>query len=738
MTHPLVDPDSNLTATPIIEPIVRLWTLRFLVDLELHRRLIKPRGWASDLIVRALALPKLQAVQPANTKKGLPETTDDSSSEEGDDEDATIAGLFGDGDDAPPRAGKGFDMDAATQLLRDRHAAEEANARHATPPAIVAANMARLRELVGLSDLETRILTFAVMVHTDQVLDLMSDWVGDLTSARLFHAVSAVLAIPEKEVRQALSPQGTLARSGLLTVDRKQRWALATKLDLLCDGFADTVVSDNIDALELLRGMVTFAPMPTLTLEDFAHVDDEIELMRGYLERVLLARRHGVNILVHGAPGTGKTELTRALAHSLQVKLYEVTGEDTDGDAVMGEQRLRAFRAAQAFFAETPALIVFDEAEDVFADTGPHERSVAQARKAWINRALESNPVPTLWLSNSVTGLDPAFMRRFDMVLRMRVPPARVRKRIILEACAHRLPDTTVQRMSTHGALTPGVVARAASVLQQVADDWAPQRFGEALERLVSGTLEAQGHAPLAPPVALPTTGDYDLRYLNVDCDLAALAQGVVRTRSARLCLYGPSGTGKSAFAAWLAERLECPLLLQRASDMIAPFVGETEQNIARVFREALHERAVLLIDEADSFLRDRAFGGHSWEITAVNEMLTQVEHFNGVLVMSTNLFDTLDAAALRRFDAKLHFGYLRAEQAGAFFAERCTALGLGTPGLEDQSLVARLGALTPGDFAAVIRRHGLSPMRSAAGFARALADECRTRQRGKAPIGFS
>lgn len=736
MTHPLVDPDSNLTATPIVEPIVGLWTLRFLVNLELHRRLIKPRGWSSDLIARALALPKLQAAQPADARKALPETTDDFISGKSDAADATVADPFSD-DGALPHAATGFDMDAATQLLRDRLAAVEADPRHENPPAIVTANMARLRELVGLSDIETRILTFAAMVHTDQVLDLMSDWVGDLTSARLFHALSAVLAIPEKEVRHALSPQGTLARSGLLKVDRKQRWALAAKLDLLCDGFADTAVSDDIDALELLRGMVTFAPLPTLTLDDFAHVDDQIELMRGYLERVLLARRHGVNILVHGAPGTGKTELTRALAGALHVKLYEVCGEDTDGDAVMGEQRLRAFRATQAFFAETPALIVFDEAEDVFSDTGPHERSVAQARKAWLNRALESNPAPTLWLSNSVTGLDPAFMRRFDMVLRMPVPPARVRKRIILEACAHQLPDTTVHRMSTHDALTPGVVARAASVLQQVADDWAPQRFGEALERLVSGTLEAQGHAPLATPAVLPTTGDYDLRYLNVECNLAALAQGVLRTRSARLCLYGPSGTGKSAFAAWLAENMDCPLLLKRASDMISPFVGETEQNIARVFREALRERAVLLIDEADSFLSDRAFGGHSWEITAVNEMLTQVEHFNGVLVMSTNLFDTLDAAALRRFDAKLRFGYLRAEQAGAFFGERCTALGLGAPDPENQSLVARLGTLTPGDFAAVIRRHGLSPMCSVAEFARALVDECRAKQRGTAPIGF-
>ncbi|WP_207002107.1 AAA family ATPase [Trinickia mobilis] len=658
--------------------------------------------------------------------------------DEGEDEDngyAIPVEPHADNASVPP--GSAFDEDAAVQLLCERLTEAEESAGDAAPPEILAVNMQRLQALVGLSDAETRILTFGALVHTDRVLDLMSDWVGDLTSAKLFHVLSAVLDISEKTVRAALSPQGALARSGLLTVDRKQRWNVAAKLDLLSDSFADQVVSDVIDPVDLLRGMVTLAPRATLSMVDFAHLGEQLTLMRSYFERVSLTRRRGANVLVYGEPGTGKTELTRMLARALRLSLYEVTGGDEEGDAVLGDQRLRAFRAAQAFFTEQPVLIVFDEAEDVFSDGGPNERSVARTRKAWLNRALEDNPVPTLWLSNSVAGLDPAFVRRFDMVLQMPLPPSRMRERIIHAACGSHLLDSTAYRISRHSALTPGVVARAAAVLLEVADDWPPERFNETLERLVSGTLKAQGHASLSQITAAPPTGAYDLAYVNVDADLPELARGVIRTRSARLCLYGPPGTGKTAFSAWLADEMDVPLLSQRASDLISPFVGETERNIALAFEEAARDGALLCVDEADSFLRDRAGSRYGWEVTAVNEMLTQIANFTGVLVMSTNLLNALDEAALRRFDVKLHFDYLSTQQRRALFADRCGALGLGVPDAECERQLARLDTLTPGEFASVIRRHRLSPLRSPADFARALAAECNVKQRGAAPIGF-
>ena len=212
---------------------------------------------------------------------------------------------------------------------------------------------------------------------------------------------------------------------------------LRGKLDLLSDSFADRMLAEVQDPVILLRDTVSPSHPPELTVADFAHAEESLAVLRPYLQHAVESKRKGVNILIYGDPGTGKSQLARILAQDAGCELFEVASEDADGDPVAGERRLRAFRAAQSFFAQRRALILFDETEDVFNDGDGFfgRRSTAQKRKAWMNRALEENPVPALWLSNSAECLDPAFVRRFDVVMELPVPPKRDRERIVAAAC---------------------------------------------------------------------------------------------------------------------------------------------------------------------------------------------------------------------------------------------------------------------------------------------------------------
>jgi SpoVK/Ycf46/Vps4 family AAA+-type ATPase len=213
------------------------------------------------------------------------------------------------------------------------------------------------------------------------------------------------------------------------------------------------------------------------------------------------------------------------------------------------------------------------------------------------------------------------------------------------------------------------------------------------------------GHAELARPRR--DVLEHDLDLVNASLDVRNLAAGLGRTGSGRLCFYGPPGTGKTALAAQLAKLLGLTLQEHRASDLLGPYVGETERNIARMFARARAEKCLLLLDECDSFLRDRRGAQRSWEATLVNEMLTQVEHHEGILVCTTNLLEQIDSAALRRFDFKVEFSWLKNEQAWKLFGTAMSACG-GTIPPEDkaalQAEVAELRCLTPGDFAAVMR----------------------------------
>lgn len=679
-------------------PTVRLWTLRLLVPLDGHREFINRHGFSSETVAQMLGLGEW--IDPEN---------------------------------------RDFDQKAVRSELRKLHQTGDRESRDAVTPSCLAVNVVRLSKLVGLSDTDCRILEFAVLIHNERLLDDASEWLGQLSSVKVFHVLSVLLDLPEHEIRSSLSASGILTRSGLVSVNRNGTSTLRGKLDLLSDDFADHMLSSDADPVSLLRDTVAPGSPAQLEISDFEHIAPSLLILRPYLKTAMATGRKGVNVFLHGDPGTGKSQLAKVLAKELGCELFEVASEDGDGDPVTGERRLRAFRAAQSFFSQRRAIIVFDEAEDVFndGDGAFGRKSTAQSRKAWVNRTLEENLVPTLWLSNSIRGLDPAFVRRFDMVLELPVPPKKQRMRIIGEACADLLDASSLARIAECESLAPAVVTRAASVVRLIRDELGEAGASSAIALLIDHTLEAQGHKPLHKndPNRIPEI--YDPAFIHADTNLARVAAGLVQAKSGRLCLYGPPGTGKTAYGRWLAEQMGVPLLVKRASDLMSMYVGENEKNIARAFKQAEQDGALLLIDEVDSFLQDRRNAERGWEVSLVNEMLTQMESFPGVFIASTNLMVGLDQAALRRFDLKVKFDFLMPEQACELLRRYCDTLNLSTPQPDQLAKLKHLHTLTPGDFASVIRQNLFRPIASSTSLVAALAAECAMKEGARAGIGF-
>lgn len=689
----------NPLESPCTSSLLQLWLLRLLVPLGGHREFIEQHGVSDDALAETVGLSKY------------------------------VKADCGD-----------FDRNKVRAELRKLHRAGERTLRNAKVSPCLAGNVACLLDLVGLSDTDCRILEFVVSIHVERQLEDTADLLGQLSSSKVFHALAVLLDLPEREIRSALSMGGVLARSGLVSVNRERTSSLHSKLDLLSGSFADYVSSTVADPVTLLRGTVSPCSPAQLHLDDYDHIAPSISILRPYLKHAIDSGRKGVNIFLYGAPGTGKSELARVLAENLGYELFEVASEDTDGDAVSGERRLRAFRAAQSFFAQRQAMIVFDEVEDVFNDGSIliGRKSTAQRCKAWINRVLEENPVPTLWLSNSIGGLDPAFIRRFDMVFELPVPPQAQRERIFKTLCSDVLNDTRIKRLAECKSLAPAVVARAASVVRSIHAELGDAGATSAIELLIKNTLTAQGHKEIRIDNSNLPQDLYDPAFIQADADLAKMTTGLIQSRSGRLCLYGPPGTGKTAYGRWLAEQMGVTLLVRKASDLMSKWVGENEKNIADAFKQAEQDGAILLIDEVDSFLQDRRSAGATWEVTLVNEMLTQMEEFSGVFIASTNLMDGLDQAALRRFDLKVKFDFLKPEQAWELTQRYCTKLDIAPPESAQKTRLARLHNLTPGNFAAVLRQNRFRPIVSPAFFVDALEAECAIKQSANTTIGFT
>lgn len=679
-------------------PMIAPWLLRILVPLGGHKVLVGRGGFSNEAVARAVGL-----------------------------------GAWVDDDE------RDFDAAAIREQLRRAHRAAEAQGSGVLPPPTLAANMARLAALVDLSATDCRILEFTILLHSDRILDDCADTLGALDPLSMADTLARLLMLEAADVRASLGPQGVLAKSGLLSLDANAGVYLRQRLDLPTSHFASHIVAYDAHPLTLLRDTIGLGDPTRLTLADFSHLEQALAILRPFLARSVAEARGGVNVFIHGAPGTGKTELARAIAADIGCELFEVASGDAEGDPVTGERRLRAHRAAQHLFGRRNALILFDEVEDVFNDGDglPGRKSTAQRRKAWLNRALEHNKVPTLWLSNTIDGIDPAFMRRFDMVIEMPIAPRAQRERIVRATCAGLLDERAIADIAAATTLAPAVVSRAAEVVRALPDGLGQQDAGRAMQWLIDQSLRAQGQAPLRHGDASQLPAAYDAALLHTDTDLVQLADGLARSRSARLCLYGPPGTGKTAYARWLAQQLDQPLMLYSASDLMSKWAGDSEKKIAAAFRLAERENAVLLIDEVDSFLQDRAQARQSWEVTLVNEMLTRMEAYSGLFIASTNLMQHLDPAALRRFDLKIRFDYLRPEQARALLERHCAELALAAPAADALAQLQRLRSITPGDFSAVARQHRFRPIADAAAFVQALAQECALKEKTATPIGF-
>ncbi|MFP5383504.1 MAG: AAA family ATPase [Gammaproteobacteria bacterium] len=605
-------------------------------------------------------------------------------------------------------------------------------------------NIDWLGDLVTLDKVDRDLLELVVTTRQNDMLANAIDRCGEKNIRGDGELLGRLIGASANAVVAALGRRGNLTRYGFLRYDHGYEH-FGSRIEMPGEITAKLVYPYETRA-EFIDGFLNPAEPATLGMDDMPHLAAHLDTLVKVLPGALARNERGINILLHGVPGTGKTQCASLIAMLAGLDAYRIVKPDEE-DPQSGGERLAYYAIVQQMLrTRGDAILVFDEFEDVVPDDNPFAgffggRSGRRSApmKSWLNQMLEDNPVPTIWISNSIRHIDRALLRRFTYAIEFRTPPASVRRRILTQAVAGlEVSPQWIERQAHIGNLSPALVRNAARIatLAGGTDVAANEAL---LDRTIAGSLNALGMEP-AHTGLVPVTR-YDLSFVNANPGPDKVAVNLARTGRGTLCFYGPPGTGKSALAAHLARQLDRPLLIKRASDLLSKWVGESEQNIAAAFREATDEQAVLLIDEADSFLGSRANARQSWEVTQVNEMLQQIEHFDGVLICTTNRIEQMDPAVLRRFSHKVGFSYLRPEQRTAmFFSE----FGSVFAEEEHRGVVSlsldRLANLAPGDFATVRKQFDASGQDLALHELLAmLASECELKpDRERRAIGFA
>lgn len=575
--------------------------------------------------------------------------------------------------------------------------------------------VAYLGERFGLNETERSLVWLAVLNDASLYLrNALSMIEADMSRRREAALVLAqLLGLPVQEVGQAIGEGGNLIELSLLQVPMSfhrledyllVRYEIATAL-------RDGPVSDD-----LLNRFLHPAKATTLSPDDFPHLWDDFQHVAHYLQAALGARTNGVNILLHGSPGTGKTEFASVIAEHLGVPLYTVPDEFDPRYASDARYRLGAYRAAQKLLASTPALILFDDLEDGILDWEEGMFINRASGKSALNNLLEDNPVPAIWITNSPELMEPSHLRRFDYAIAFKAPPRSVRTRLI-DKGLQGLPvsKTFKADLADDRLLTPAQVGKIAKVVGHVVGPMATQAGNhdgrgslDGLARHVYlATRKLRFRRQDGDRASRPNGLRFDPAFINASLPVEQIVDAFRNAPGLTGCFHGLPGSGKTALAEYVAWSLDKPLLVKRGSDLLRPYLGETEIQLKGMFEEAMDEEALLLLDEADSFLTDRGRAQRTWEVTQVNELLTQIERYKGHFIATTNAFDVLDPASLRRFDLKVRFDPLIPEQRLRLLEALLKSLGLS---LQDASndlhaSLDSLGQLTPGDYAVVARR---------------------------------
>ena len=590
-------------------------------------------------------------------------------------------------------------------------------------------NIKLLTDLLGLDATEIRFLELADNLQKTTFDRDMLDVVRGLNDVR--SSLKLLCGFDSRKRRGLLDRRNTLRSSGLFeTVVFCSSCDLGDWLRLTPLG--ETLLSDPFDSIEAMA-LSVLKPLESGSLVklEWPHLTTESTLLETVLRNALASKQPGINILLHGAPGTGKTEFAHHLCAQLECAAYAIATEDADGEEANRRERLASLQLSQRLAGACGrAVLVLDEAEDIFQNH--YDNSWAQflgsrssEGKGWTNQLLESNKHPVIWISNKISHLDPAYLRRFAYVMAFQTPPQVQR---LAMAKQHLEPTGAsaelLQRLSKNTQLTPAMLHSAArfAVLAQPStastfggggdDANVGMTTDDRVAHHIHTQMKAHGVQDSSSVPELVTR--FDTRYLNVKGQTPAeqVAAAMARTLRGGAVFSGPPGTGKTQFAAHIAERANLELLYRTAADINSMWFGESERNVAKLFENCDITRQMILLDEADTLLMARTSDASRPERAATAEFLRRLEAFKGIFICATNHGDVLDPALMRRFVFRLDFLPLTLAQRADMFAEvalhRSVSLDAkALPALDADTThqLAKLDRLTAGDFANVKKR---------------------------------
>lgn len=566
-----------------------------------------------------------------------------------------------------------------------------------------------IAEIFNLSPAETELILFLYIRDHHRTVDRAFDEFCEFLDISHYHnyiknprSLSIVTGVEKNLISKAISSSSNMEKTGVINEDKE----LAGEINQFLHGNSHKPMTQKY---------FTEYSKSAIPLEYHTIDKKHIQTVKMLLEHK--SPTQGMNILLYGKPGTGKSEFSRSLGKHLGLNVYEINNISDESWDDITMFRYRALMACQRMVPREQSVIVVDEADAILNSTPAFFSMAPVAEKGQINKLLDESTAFIIWITNRYSGIDESTKRRFDYSIGFEKLTFRQRRTIWLHSIKkHRMvrcfSQSDIDHLANRYEISAGGIEIA---LRNASRIYRKKRSKEGILDVIDTILKA--HLKILDMeeeyAKSPDNGIYSLDGLSIKGDIqrtithidrfniywAMFSDSMLDASNLNMLLYGPPGTGKTEFAKFVARRMNRRLIIKRASDLINMYLGETEKLIKKVFTEAEKDKAILFIDEADSLFGNRENAVRSWEITQVNEMLTCMERLNGMLICATNFKQIVDSAAIRRFTIKLEFDYLKPEGAVKFYNRFFENIIDSPLTKSEKKELGTLQCLTPGDF---------------------------------------
>jgi len=542
-----------------------------------------------------------------------------------------------------------------------------------------------------LDPLEQELLLFGVAVEQDAELrSLLEQWPGSTHSRPTVRQAQEIWGADYglARVRACFGAAARLRRQALLALVDHEEWDDATSAADSEYQVSDRVVRFLLGERGLAPYLQTYARLtaPSVSFADLRmprRIPDSLRLLltdeaqgQGRWWGQYLAAGP-LLIQAVGLPGAGRFALAEAVAHELGLQVLEVDYEALSQESAdFGHYLTRLYREA----ALQGALVVFVNCQRLL----PGEDFDSPG--FWVlSRKLELHDAPTVLCLEKPLHFHLFPRNRRILRADMEIPPAPFRREMWQEllpadGIASDIDIWNLAKIFNFGGGGVREMIREAANLVLIKEG--PEGKIKMDDLMAAGReLQSRRMGKLTRRM-IPRQGLKDLivqprvrrsieeivqtvRYRHIVLQDWGFGEKISTGKGMSALFSGPPGTGKSMAAGVIAHECGMNLFRVNLAMVVSKWVGETEERLSKVFEQARESHSILLFDEADALFAKRSKVKSAQDKYAnleVNHLLQEVESFEGMVILTTNLESSIDKAFMRRLNFRVFFPKPEAE----------------------------------------------------------------------------